>query len=60
MKFSCWCEKKNVANICEAMLITETIVLFTSAVRSEGGFFKASLKEVSMAPVILISSTTVL
>ena len=33
-----------------------TLVLFTSAVRREGGFFKASLKEVSMAPVIFITS----
>ena len=32
------------------------MVLFTSALRSEGGFFKASLKEVSVAPVIFITS----
>lgn len=32
------------------------MALFTSAVRSDGGFISASLKEVSMAPVILITS----
>ena len=32
--------------------------MFTSAVRREGGFFKASLKEVSMAPVIFITSAS--
>lgn len=48
-----------LANISKAMLIKETIVLFTSAVRSEGGFFKASLKEVSMAPVIFITSAQI-
>lgn len=41
------------------MLIKETIVLFTSAVRREGGFFKACLKEVSMAPVIFITSARI-
>lgn len=43
------------ANISRAVLITVVIVLFTSAVRREGGFFRASLKEVSVAPVIFIT-----
>lgn len=40
----------------EKMPIKGVIVLFTSAVRSEGGFINASLKEVSIAPVIFITS----
>lgn len=48
-----------LAKISEAMLIKEMLVLFTSAVRSKGGFFKACLKEVSIAPVIFITSVQI-
>lgn len=44
------------SNISRKMLIKSVLILFTSAVRSEGGFINASVKEVSMAPVIFITS----